>query len=130
MENMITLCGDNCSKCPRFLAQTDEELKAVAELWFRVGWRNIIVSVDEIRCNGCTADKNCTYGIVKCTKEHGVEKCNQCKMFPCNTIKNMLSRTEIYKEICQKVCTTDEYNLISEAFFNKYENLCKKDVQY
>ena len=37
MENMITLCGDNCSKCPRFLAQTDEELKAVAELWFRVG---------------------------------------------------------------------------------------------
>jgi hypothetical protein len=56
-------------------------------------------------------------------------KCNQCKMFPCVTIKNMLSRTEMYKEICQKVCTTEEYNLISEAFFNKYENLCKKDVQ-
>jgi hypothetical protein len=49
MENMITLCGDDCSKCPRFLAQTDEELKAVAELWFRVGWRNTIVSFYEIR---------------------------------------------------------------------------------
>lgn len=28
----ITLCGDDCNKCPRFLAKTDDELSLVAEL--------------------------------------------------------------------------------------------------
>lgn len=39
MEEKITLCGDNCIECPRYNAHTDEELQAVAELWYRVGWR-------------------------------------------------------------------------------------------
>ena len=33
----ITLCGDNCLECPRYLARSDSELEKVAELWFRVG---------------------------------------------------------------------------------------------
>lgn len=37
MEEKITLCGDNCIECPRYNAHSDEELKAVAELWYRVG---------------------------------------------------------------------------------------------
>lgn len=123
MKNMITLCGDDCSKCPRYLAQTEAELKVVAELWYRVGWRNTVVSCDEIRCNGCSADKKCTYGLVDCTKSHNVEKCSQCGEFPCATIEDMLSRSEEYREICRKVCTDDEYKQISEAFFNKFENM-------
>ncbi|MBR5514514.1 MAG: DUF3795 domain-containing protein [Ruminococcus sp.] len=125
MKNMITLCGDDCSKCPRYLAQTDTELKAVAELWYKVGWRNTVVSVDEIRCNGCSADKKCTYGLVDCTKAHTVDKCSQCVNFPCETIEDMLCRSEKYKKICRKVCTDDEYKQISEAFFNKFENMTK-----
>lgn len=125
MENMITLCGDDCSKCPRYLAQTESELKAVAELWYRIGWRNTVVSIEEIRCNGCSADKKCTYDLVDCTKAHNVEKCSQCVNFPCDTINNMLRRSEEYREICRKVCTDDEYSQISEAFFNKFENMSK-----
>lgn len=41
MEN-ITLCGDNCSNCPRYLAKTDKELEKVAVLWYKVGWRDKI----------------------------------------------------------------------------------------
>ena len=37
MEEKITLCGDNCIECPRYNAHTEEELKAVAELWYKVG---------------------------------------------------------------------------------------------
>ncbi len=125
MKNMITLCGDDCSKCPRYLAQTEAELKVVAELWYRVGWRNTVVSCDEIRCNGCSADKKCTYGLVDCTKSHNVEKCSQCVNFPCDTIKDMLRRSEEYRKICLKVCTDEEYSQISEAFFNKFENMTK-----
>ena len=43
MEEKITLCGDNCIECPRYNAHSDEELKAVAELWYKVGWRECLV---------------------------------------------------------------------------------------
>ena len=42
MEEKITLCGDNCIEYPRYNAHTEEELKAVAELWYQVGWRACI----------------------------------------------------------------------------------------
>ena len=83
MEEKITLCGDNCIECPRYNAHSETELRAVAELWYRVGWRDSVVSNEEIICTGCSSHKSCTYGLVDCTKEHGVEKCNQCKEFPC-----------------------------------------------
>ena len=84
----ITLCGDNCLECPRYLARTTSELEKVAELWFRVGWRDRIVPVDEIRCSGCTSHKQCTYHLVECTEENNVEKCNQCSDVLMNTKKN------------------------------------------
>lgn len=86
MEEKITLCGDNCIACPRYNAHSKEELRQVAELWYRVGWRDHIVSNEEIRCDGCSSHKQCTYHLVECTKEHNVDKCNQCAEFPCEKI--------------------------------------------
>lgn len=121
----ITLCGDNCFECPRYLAQTDEELIKTAELWYRVGWRDRIVSIDEIRCSGCTSDKKCTYQLVECVKANNVEKCNQCSFFPCTKINSMLKRSLDYKKKCKEVCSSDEYAVLEKAFFNKEENLKK-----
>lgn len=56
----ITLCGDNCLECPRYNTYTDEELNKVAKLWHKVGWRDRVVSNEEIRCVGCSSDKQCT----------------------------------------------------------------------
>lgn len=70
LEEKITLCGDNCIACPRYNAHSKEELEQVAKLWYRVGWRNRIVSADEIACGGCSSHKQCTYGLVACIKEH------------------------------------------------------------
>lgn len=125
MEEKITLCGDNCLECPRYNAHTDDELKAVAELWYRVGWRETIVSNEEIACTGCTSHKQCTYHIVDCTKEHGVDKCNQCKEFPCVKINDMLERSVEYKTKCKEVCTKQEYITLERAFFDKENNLKK-----
>ena len=44
MQEKITLCGDNCLSCPRYMAQKDEELEHVAELWYRIGWRDKMLS--------------------------------------------------------------------------------------
>lgn len=121
----ITLCGDNCLECPRYLAKTDVELKKAAELWYRVGWRDKIVSNSEIQCFGCSSHKNCTYQLVECIKEKKIEKCNQCSQFPCIKIKDMLKRSKIYEEKCREVCTEEEYQRLKKSFFEKEENLKK-----
>lgn len=124
MNEMITLCGDNCLECPRF-NKSDGDLKKAAELWYRVGFNDKIVSLDEIRCSGCSSHKSCTYGLVACIKAHNVEKCNQCTQFPCEKITSMLERSERYKTKCKKVCNASEYSQLEKAFFNKEENLKK-----
>lgn len=121
----ITLCGDNCAECPRYNARSKEELRNVAELWYRVGWRNTVVSNDEIACTGCSSHKTCTYGLVDCTKKHNVEKCNQCKEFPCDKIMDMLGHSKEYQRKCKEVCSEEEYIALEKAFFDKENNLRK-----
>jgi len=58
----------------------------------------IIVSNEEIRCEGCSSHKTCTYHLVECTKAHNVVKCNQCAEFPCEKISNMLEKAFFDKE--------------------------------
>ncbi len=125
MEEKITLCGDNCIWCPRYNAHSEAELRKVAELWHRVGWRDTVVSNDEIVCEGCSSHKTCTYGLVDCTRTHGVEKCNQCEAFPCDKIEEMLKRSEKYQEKCKEVCSQEEYIALAKAFFDKEHNLRK-----
>ncbi len=122
MDN-ITLCGDNCRYCPRSLATTDEELHKAAKLWHRMGWRDSVVSNEEIKCTGCSSHKQCTYGLVDCIKEHNVQRCSRCPEYPCDKISKMLDRSEKYKEKAQEVCSDDEYVLLEKAFFRKEENL-------
>ncbi len=69
MKEKIALCGDNCIECPRYNAHTEEELKAVAELWHKVGWRECVVSNEEIACSGCFLHKQCTYQLIKYKKK-------------------------------------------------------------
>ena len=125
MGERITLCGDNCIECPRYNAHSEAELRAVAELWYRVGWRDKVLSNEEIACTGCSSHKVCTYGLVDCTRKHGVEKCNQCKEFPCDKIGDMLNRSREYQETCKKMCSEKEYITLKKAFFDKENNLRK-----
>lgn len=122
---LITFCGDNCTECPRYQAHSAEDLRKAAELWYRVGWRDSIVSDEEIRCSGCTSHKECTYHVVECIREQGVGKCNQCGEFPCGKISDMLKRSKEYQKRCREVCTEQEYESLAKAFFEKEENLRK-----
>lgn len=128
MTEKITLCGDNCNFCPRYNAKTEANLQKVAELWYRVGWRDCVVSNEEIKCTGCLSHKKCTYELEECTKNHNVEKCNQCDNFPCDKINVMLSRSKEYKNICKEICSSEEYQMLEKAFFEKEENLKKRKI--
>lgn len=123
MKEKITLCGDNCLACPRYLAETNEELRQVAELWYRLGWTTSLVSEDEIKCSGCSSHKVCTYQLVDCVKEQQVEKCNQCSHYPCTKIKEMLKRSMENEKLCKERCSAEEYEVLAKAFFEKEKNL-------
>ena len=125
MEERITLCGDNCIYCPRYNAKSYDELEKVAELWYRIGFRDKIVSNDEIKCDGCSSHKKCTYNLVECTHNHKVEKCNMCNEFPCDKINDMLKRSKEYQKKCREVCSEEEYKTLEKAFFDKENNLRK-----
>ena len=121
----ITLCGDDCLKCPRYLAKTKDELRKVAELWYKIGWRDKIVSADEIKCSGCSEHKNCTYNLVSCVKVNKVEKCKQCECFPCEKINKMLMLSKQYQKKCKEICSSEEYAALEQSFFHKENNLMK-----
>lgn len=121
----ITLCGDDCLACPRYQARTREEQEKAAELWYRTGMRNSIVPPEEMACTGCSSHKECTYGLVACTRAHGVEKCSQCGAFPCGKIASVLEKSAKIQEKCRAVCSMAEYAALENAFFHKEENLRK-----
>lgn len=125
MKEFITLCGDDCLKCPRYSAKTDEELAAVAELWYRIGWRDSVLNGAEMRCGGCSPDKKCTYGLVECTALHNVARCAECGEFPCGRIDELLERSCSYERKCAEVCNDREFEILRAAFFNKESNLRK-----
>ena len=45
---IISVCGDDCAVCPRYLARTEEELHETAVFWYKAGWRDHVVSNEEI----------------------------------------------------------------------------------
>jgi len=120
---IISICGDNCSCCPRYTASTQEELEALAVLWHKIGWRKEIVPAEQMRCSGCGSQKGCTYGLRECAEGHGVQNCTECERFPCEKIQSLLSRSAGYQKLCVEVCTADEYRSIHRAFFMKEKYL-------
>jgi len=123
LDHLYSFCGDDCSVCPRYTAHTEAELERVAELWHRAGWRNRILPAEEMKCSGCSLDKECGFHLVECIKEHAVEKCNQCEEYPCEKIRNVLHKMEQSMERCKEVCSADEFAVLKKAFFEKRDNL-------
>lgn len=65
----------------------------------------------------------------ECTKEHNVEKCNQCVEFPCGKISSMLERSKEYQKRCKEVCPNEEYNMLMKALYLATFEATKKWTQ-
>jgi len=127
MDKIIAACGNDCSVCPRYnkapYEKISEELAATAELWYKIGYRDHVVTNEEISCMGCTEDNWCRYKVVKCVKEKGINNCGECKLYPCPNIKECFEVTKSFEPMCRKVCTPEEYKIMEKAFFQKESNL-------
>ena len=124
---IIAACGNDCSECPRYNApgfeKKDEQLHQTAVLWQKIGYRNHVVSNEEISCSGCKPDNWCRYGIAACCFERGVANCGECSTFPCERFRECLKVTASFEHACRKVCSEEEYRILSKAFFEKELNL-------
>lgn len=123
-DPVLSCCGDDCAVCPRRLATTDDELHETAVFWHEVGWRDRVVTNDEIRCDGCGTRQRCAFMILPCMKEHAVAVCRDCPQYPCGKITDMLRSSEIKAEECHSHCPDeDEWLMLKRAFYEKEKNL-------
>ena len=125
-DQIISICGDLCSECPRYLATLKKDMAAlekIAELWYRLEFRNNIVSTEEIKCNGCNKEKFCSHGLNNCEHLKNKVNCGECDKFPCKKINKVFEKTDVVKKICIEKCTNNEYMELSRAFLLKREIL-------
>lgn len=129
---IYSVCGDDCAVCPRYLARTEEELRQTAEFWYQAGWRDHVVSNEEIRCAGCGSRGACSFMILPCTREHGVSACRDCAAFECDRVRDTYARSETKKRQCEQACDTpEEFRMLCRAFYEKEKNMrgwaCPRD---
>jgi hypothetical protein len=100
MSEMIAYCGLDCVECRAFKATQakDYELKRqIAKHWSDQG--EIKFKPEDIDCNGCKSDtisgfcrKICK--IRPCAQERQVKTCAHCDNYPCDILKEFLSKEE------------------------------------
>jgi len=127
---IIAACGNVCTACPRYIAhpyeKTADELQHTAELWMKIGYRDHIVTNEEISCTGCKPENWCRYHVVKCCQERDISTCGDCPDYPCDNMKECFEVTKSFEPACRKACTDEEYETLKMAFFEKEKNLNTK----
>lgn len=129
----IAFCGDVCPECPRYIATQSNnilEFKKIAELWCRLGFRDKLISPEELKCTGCSKDIDCAHQLNNCEYSNGKSSCGECDLFPCDKINAAFQKTEKIKEICRTKCTDSEYEILNKAFLMKRQILAEINANY
>ncbi|HXE98534.1 MAG TPA: DUF3795 domain-containing protein [Dongiaceae bacterium] len=125
--NVIGICGDNCSFCPRYLASQNgdvKELENVKELWVRLGLRDPDFPAQDMACSGCSPENNCAYSEVRaCAYEKGIDNCGLCQVYPCKLLNVVFEKSEKLRSQAARFCTPEEMDAFHKAFFSKRQNL-------
>lgn len=129
MARILAACGNDCSACPRYVAhpyeKSSEELRHAAELWMGIGYRDHVVSNEEIACTGCKPENWCRYQVVSCCAERGIATCAECSEYPCERMRECFAVTESFVPSCREACSDAEFEQLRRAFFEKEANLAR-----
>jgi hypothetical protein len=125
--DLIGVCGDNCTYCPRFIENnkgSTQRLETVKELWVRIGLRDDPVAIGAMLCNGCKPENNCAYAALRdCAAQRKLQNCGLCGAYPCKLVEDCFAGSaELYPRI-RSSCTEDELRILEKAFFCKKANL-------
>jgi len=124
---IIGVCGDDCTRCPRFIATQSgdwSQLAGLAALWVRLGFRDALPEPEELACRGCTPSSPCAYADQRqCALERHFSNCGECVEYPCELASRGLARSDVAAEHCRRMCSAEEWEVFRGAFFSKRENL-------
>ena len=122
-EKIIAACGNDCAVCPRYnvppYTKTAEELHHTAELWYKIGYRDHVVTNEEIACTGCKEENWCRYRLVKCVNEKHIAHCGQCENYPCDVMKDCFTVTGSFISTCKKSLHTRGFRDIAQSIFRE-----------
>ncbi len=127
-NEIIAFCGNRCDLCPRYKAtksENPEHLQRIAELWHKLGWRDYIVSNQEISCYGCFPDIRCSHDLGDCYMKKEIETCGKCDFYPCDRLNKVMAKTESFRDKCVSLSEKEDIDDILNAFFYKKQNLDK-----
>lgn len=122
----LALCGNDCNTCLRYIATQSgdiEQLREVAAIWRRRGWRDHVVPPEEMVCYGCLSANWCRYSIRECALEKSVDNCGTCNDYPCDKVLEMFERAKSYAESMKEKCLKEEYEYLLQLAQSKKENL-------
>jgi hypothetical protein len=125
MNNIISVCGFSCSKCPAYKdnIKNDQDRKIVDEGWKKYhktkGWVYI-----QPYCNGCFAkeDQKPLWSgchIRKCAIQNKVNHCGYCADFPCNRVTQLHDHMDNLAERARVIGNKDDYKKFIEPFLGK-----------
>jgi len=132
----LAYCGNDCTKCPRYVATQSgdvEQLKDVAALWYRVGYRDRIVSPEEISCEGCGSATWCRWGIKECAEGRGVANCGACDDYPCARVQKAFDSQVGFTTPIEGRCFPEDFARLDSArngAFAKKQNLERARKEY
>jgi hypothetical protein len=124
----IAYCGYDCNQCRRFIAthQGSEQLKQVAALWKKLGYREDIEPPGKMACYGCSSSTWCRHGIRECALENKVDNCGRCYKYPCDKIETMFQWASKHAEKMKDLCSAAEYEFMLNAVKDRKHNLGKE----
>lgn len=99
-NEIIAVCGLNCSDCDIYKAADSPELAEGIVKWFKKN-RNVKLNAMDIRCGGCRGKRDEHWSsdcwILKCcVDEKGLEYCSECDDFPCDKLLEWSKESEGY----------------------------------
>lgn len=101
LPNEISYCGMDCSTCRDFLAtqaNNQEELQQIADHWSSVEHITFTVTVEDVMCDGCRANKRRSFHcpedckIRSCCIENSFDSCIECEKYPCHNQNSLMDQ--------------------------------------
>ncbi len=107
-----------------------EQLRKLAVLWHKVGYRDRIVPPKKLACHGCLPRTRCDRMYVReCALEKGVENCGKCENYPYKNVQTAFRQTASSAKKIKQKCSKKEYRILQKAFYQKRKNLDKTNKQ-
>lgn len=106
-EDIIAVCGLNCSECDVYRAPSDPDAMKRLLDWLNKD-RPGRVKPEQVRCGGCLGDRETHWSgdchILRCAvDDKSLKSCSQCDEFACDRLTKWASGSKLYTQALERL---------------------------